>query len=330
MTNVHAKLYTFVRCNNIPSNEIPSGGQLKAGQAIEASEKYNVRAVQRALALLRAFLSHDGGMSATELGKQVDLGPSTVFRMLVTLESQGFVEQDPATGKYRPGVSCLELGSRFLKNNDLRSRAMAGLEQLRNEFGEAVHLTILQGNEVVYLEKLAGLHPIGFMSSRVGDRAPAHCTGVGKALLAHLPDDELVARYPTGKLTRYTEHTITDLDTLRAALAEAREQGYAIDQEEHELGVKCVAVPTFNHLGIVAAISLSGPVERMDHHISHERLIERIQRAAMEVSLQSGWGRGVDQLEAPKPASRYEKRSSRKRAAAPAKGRHSSRVGSAG
>jgi IclR family transcriptional regulator, KDG regulon repressor len=297
---------------------------------MEAREKYNVRAVQRALDLLRAFLSHDGGMSAAELGKQIDLGPSTVFRMLVTLESQGFVEQDPATGKYRPGVSCLELGSRFLKNNDLRSRAIAGLEELRNEFGETVHLTILQGNEVVYLEKLAGLHPIGFMSSRVGDRAPAHCTGVGKALLAHLSDDELLARYPTGKLTRYTEHTITDLDSLRAALAKVRDQGYAIDQEEHELGVKCVAVPTFNHLGIVAAMSLSGPVERMDHHISHERLIARIQRAAMEVSTRSGWGRGVDQLEAPKPDSRNDQRSSRKRAAAPAKERRSRRVGSAG
>ncbi len=310
--------------------KFPPGGQLKAKKAAEASEKYNVRAVQRALALLRAFLSHDGALSAAELGKQIDLGPSTVFRMLVTLESQGFVEQDPATGKYRPGVSCLELGSRFLKNNDLRSRAIAGLEGLRNEFGETVHLTILQGNEVVYLEKLAGLHPIGFMSSRVGDRAPAHCTGVGKALLAHLTDEELLARYPTGKLTRYTEHTITNLDRLRAALAEVREQGYAIDQEEHELGVKCVAVPTFNHLGIVAAMSLSGPVERMDHHISHERLIERIQHSAMEVSTQSGWGRGVDQLKTPKPAARNEGRSSQKRAVTPAKGQRSRRVGSPG
>jgi len=303
---------------------------LKTGHAMEASEKYNVRAVQRALALLRAFLSHDGGMTAAELGKQIELGPSTVFRLLVTLESQGFAEQDPATGKYRPGVSCLELGSRFLKNNDLRSRAIAGLEELRNEFGETVHLTILQGNEVVYLEKLAGLHPIGFMSSRVGDRAPAHCTRVGKALLAHLTDEELLALYPTGKLTRHTEHTITDMDSLRAALAQVREQGFAIDQEEHELGVKCVAVPTFNHLGIVAAMSLSGPVERMDYHISHEGLIERIQRAAMEVSTQSGWGRGVDQLDAPEPASRAERRSSRKQATAPAKGRRSHRVGSAG
>lgn len=301
---------------------------LKAGQVIEASEKYNVRAVQRALTLLRAFLAHDGALSAAELGKQIGLGPSTVFRMLVTLESQGFVEQDPATGKYRPGVSCLELGSRFLKNNDLRSRAIAALEDLRNEFGETVHLTILQGSEVVYLEKLAGLHPIGFMSSRVGDRAPAHCTGVGKALLAHLTDEELLTLYPSGKLTRYTEHTITNLDGLRAALVVVRKQGYAIDQEEHELGVKCVAVPTFNHLGIVAAMSLSGPVERMDHHISHEGLIARIQRAAAEVSTQSGWGRGVDQLEAPEPAPRVKKRSSRKRSAARAKGHHSHRVGS--
>jgi len=265
--------------------------------------KYQVRSVKRALTLLRTFLAHDRELSAAELSKETGLDPSTVFRLLLTLEAQGFVEVNHSTGKYRPGVTVLELGSRFLMNNDIRTRSIAHLERLRDEFGETVHLTILNGSEVVYLEKLAGLHPIGFMSSRVGDRNPAHCTGVGKVLLAYLPDEELAARYPDGQLTRYTDQTITDLEQLRLELARVRERGYAIDQEEHEPGVKCVAAPTFDHKGIAAAISVSGPVKRVDHHIANNDLIDKLRQAAAEISEQMGWGRGVDQLgEAEKPA----------------------------
>ncbi|OGO45219.1 MAG: hypothetical protein A2W34_00930 [Chloroflexi bacterium RBG_16_64_32] len=258
---------------------------------------YQVRSVQRALTLLRTFLAHDGELSAAELSKETGLDPSTVFRLLATLEAQGFVEINHATAKCRPGVILLELGSRFLKNNDVRSRSIGYLERLRDEFGETVHLTILDGNEVVYLEKLAGLHPIGFMSSRVGNRSPAHCTGVGKALLAYLSDEQLAQRYPDGRLKRYTEQTITDFEELRAELARVRKRGYAVDLEEHELGVKCVAAPTFDHKEIAAAVSVSGPVDRMDHHIVSENLISTLMEVTAHISEQMGWGRGVDQLQ---------------------------------
>jgi DNA-binding IclR family transcriptional regulator len=258
---------------------------------------YQVRSVQRALTLLRTFLAHDGELSAAELSKETGLDPSTVFRLLMTLEGQGFVENNHATAKYRPGVVLLELGSRFLKNNDIRSRSIEYLERLRDEFGETVHLTILVGNEVVYLEKVAGLHPIGFMSSRVGDRNPAHCTGVGKVLLAHLSDDELAQRYPGRRLKRFTAQTITDFEELRAELARIRGQGYAIDMEEHELGVKCVAAPTFDHKEIAAAVSVSGPVDRMDDHIANDDLINTLVDVAAQISERMGWGRGVDQLQ---------------------------------
>ena len=258
---------------------------------------YQVRSVQRALTLLRTFLAHDGELSAAELSKETGLDPSTVFRLLATLEAQGFVEINHATAKCRPGVILLELGSRFLKNNDVRSRSIGYLERLRDEFGETVHLTILDGNEVVYLEKLAGLHPIGFMSSRVGNRSPAHCTGVGKALLAYLSDEQLAQRYPDRRLKRYTEQTITDFEELRAELARVRKRGYAVDLEEHELGVKCVAAPTFDHKEIAAAVSVSGPVDRMDDHIVSENLISTLMEVAAHISEQMGWGRGVDQLQ---------------------------------
>ncbi|MGE5140375.1 MAG: IclR family transcriptional regulator [Rudaea sp.] len=251
-------------------------------------DRYTVRAVQRALALLQTFLDCDGGLTATEISKMLKLDPSTTFRMLVTLQAQGFVEQSSATGKYHLGVMCLELGSHYLKNNDLRSRALGVMEVLRNQFGETVHLALLEDNEVVYIEKLAGLHPIGLMSSRVGMRSPSYCTGVGKAMLAHLPKAALTELFPAPHLISFTPATVTDWDSLLWELEKVRERGYALDNQEHEAGVKCVAVPIFNHKGIAAAMSISGPAERMDQEIQKGRLIEELQRAGARISIQMG------------------------------------------
>jgi len=259
--------------------------------------RYEIRAVSRALILMRAFISNEPPLSLMEISKATQLDPSTAFRMLVTLQAQGFVEQEPLTGKYRPGVTCLELGSRFLLNNDIRHKAVGVMEGLRDKFGETIHLTVLDGTEVVYLEKLAGLHPIGIMSSRVGNRSPAHCTGVGKVLLAYLSDEELRARYPNERLARFTDETIVHMSTLRAELARVREQGFAIDQQEHEADVMCVAVPIFDHKGIAAAVSLAGPVERIEQHMTHGALTDALMRAGAQLSAQLGWGRGVEQLE---------------------------------
>jgi DNA-binding IclR family transcriptional regulator len=258
--------------------------------------RYEIRAVSRALSLLRVFISDEPPLSLIEISKATKLDPSTTFRMLVTLQAQGFAEQDPLSGKYRPGVTCLELGSRFLLNNDIRHKAIGVMEELRDHFGETVHLAVLDGTEVVYLEKLAGLHPIGIMSSRVGNRSPAHCTGVGKALLAFLPPEELEARYPNDRLARFTEKTIVHLSSLRSELARVREEGLAIDQQEHEADVMCVAVPIFDHKGIAAAISLSGPVERVEQHMTRGALTQTLKHAGAELSSQLGWGRGVEQL----------------------------------
>jgi DNA-binding IclR family transcriptional regulator len=261
------------------------------------NDRYRIRAVDRALAILGIFLSCDGPASVTEISRRMDLDLGTTFRMLVTLEAQDFVEQDHSTGKYQLGVTCLELGNKFLKDNDLRKRALPVMEALRDEFGETVHLAMLDKNEVVYLEKVAGLHPIGLMASRVGNRAPAYCTGVGKALLAYLPEEMVRRCFSPCKLTRYTDFTITKWDALRKELARTRAQGYAIDQQEHEMGVKCVAVPIFDHRAVAAAMSVAGPVERMERHIEQEKLIERLQSEATHISEQMGGKLIADQLD---------------------------------
>jgi DNA-binding IclR family transcriptional regulator len=253
-------------------------------------KKYHVRSVERALGVLKTFLDCDEEQSVTEISEKAGLDISTTFRLLVTLQSNGFVEYNNATAKYRLGVSCLELGSKFIKNNDIRKVALKQMEALRNEFGETVHLTILDGIEVVYLEKLSGLHPIGFMSSRVGGRAPAYCTGVGKAHLAYLPEEEIYKRFEGKKLFKYTKNTITNIKLLIEELERVRERGFSFDNEEHEIGVKCVAVPIFDHNGVVAAMSISGPVDRMNSHINQNPggLIEKLKEAARSVSLQIG------------------------------------------
>ncbi len=263
------------------------------------SKRYRIRAVERALFLLKTFLGNGSELSATEIGKRIGLDPSTTFRMLVTLEEHGFVRQDATTGKYRLGVICLELGSQFLKTNDVRGSAVDVMQQLRDQFGETVHLGILDGNEIVYLEKVTGLHAIGLMSSRVGGRAAAHATAIGKVLLAYMPDGELRTRFPRWKLTPCTEATITDWKELEKEIAQVQDNGYGIDNQEFEAGVKCVAVPIFNHKGIAAALSISGPVDRMDEHIKKHGLIDELKKAKVKVSTDIGWGRGVNQIGKP-------------------------------
>jgi DNA-binding IclR family transcriptional regulator len=216
--------------------------------------------------------------------------------MLVTLEEHGFVRQDPTTGKYRLGVVCLELGSQFLKNNDTRRSSMNVMQRLRDQFGETVHLGILDGNEIVYLEKVTGSHAIGLMSSRVGGRAPANATAIGKVLLAHLSADERLARFPRQKLQRCTDATITDWHEFEEELERVRESGFALDNQEFERGVKCAAAPVYSHKGVVAALSISAPVERMEEHIKKHGLVDEIKKATAEISTENGWGRGVDQI----------------------------------
>jgi DNA-binding IclR family transcriptional regulator len=262
----------------------------------DSNDRYRIRAVERALLLLKAFLGTDSALSATEIGKRIELDPSTTFRMLTTLEAHGFVRQDPVSGKYRLGVICLELGSQFLKNNDTRQSSMDALQRLRDQFGETVHLGILDGNEIVYLEKVTGLHAIGLMSSRVGGRAPANATAIGKVLLAHLSADERRALFPRQKLVRCTDATIVDWREFEKELARVLENGFALDNQEFERGVKCTAAPVYSHKGIAAALSISAPVERMDEHIKKHGLIDEIRRVTQQISTENGWGRGVDQI----------------------------------
>jgi DNA-binding IclR family transcriptional regulator len=160
---------------------------------------------------------------------------------------------------------------------------------LRKRFKETVHLATLVDMQVVYLEKLPGLHPIVLMGSRVGSVSPAYCTGLGKAMLAFLPPDEVDRYFRAAGLRPFTPNTIVNVETLQAELEKVRQTGYALDQEEHEPQVVCVAAPILNHSKIVlAAISVSGPAQRMVSAISAGDVCERVINAARDIAARVG------------------------------------------
>lgn len=253
------------------------------------SDRYNIRVVDKAVRVLNV-LSDGKPRTLTMLSKEMDINSSTTFRLLATLLSHDLVQLDEATGNYRLGLACLELSRAYHTGNAVRTAALAEMEALRDETKETVHLGILADMEVVYLEKLEGLFAIGLMSSRVGGRAPAYCTGLGKALLAYTIPDSQPGDLSEFKLKRYTDTTITRQGELAQELARIRRDGYALDRGEHELEVRCVAAPIFDQYGkTVAAISVSGPRDRIDPLHENRELIKRTKQAAYNISRRLGY-----------------------------------------
>jgi DNA-binding IclR family transcriptional regulator len=240
--------------------------------------------LDRAIGLL-SLLSEGQPKNLTELSEQLGIGSSSTYRLLATLATHGYIEHDRAAGGYRLGLACLELSRAYLESSDVRGVALPVLEGLRDATSETVHLGVLDQMEVVYIEKLQGLHAIGLMSSRVGGRSPAYCTGLGKILLAQLDPSLVGKHFRENGLHRFTENTLTDLEILLDHLASVRAQGYAIDNAEHETEVRCVAAPLFDaHGEAVAAISVSGPANRISSLIEKSAGIQTLLSAAAETS----------------------------------------------
>jgi len=183
--------------------------------------RYNIRAVDRGLLVL-SVLSDGKPRTLTDLSEEIALNSSTTFRLLATLTYHNYVERDEQTGEYRLGLACLELARAYHAGNTIRRAALPQLERLRDDSTETVHLGVLNKMEVVYLEKLHGLHAVGLMTSRVGGRSPAYCTGLGKALLAYADPQKVREYFGQNGLTRYTNTTIQSLDELMTDLEQIR------------------------------------------------------------------------------------------------------------
>jgi DNA-binding IclR family transcriptional regulator len=208
------------------------------------------------------LLSGTEEMSITEIGTAIGLNKGAVFRFISTLRSIGYIEQNPVNEKYRLTSKLFEIGSRVVTRINEVLEAHTVMEQLAQKTNETVHLAILNNGNVVYLDKIDSKHALRIFS-RVGNQAPCYCTGLGKVLLAWLSDKEIGKIVKEKKMIKFTETTITSLSALHADLQKIRGRGYAIDNQEHEQGIQCVAAPIRNRTGkVIAAISITWPIIR--------------------------------------------------------------------
>lgn len=224
--------------------------------------------VDRALRVIERLGTSGSGYTLEELSAETAIPKSTLHRTLAALKARGFAAQPRAGGPYTLGPQLLAVAFGFHERLDVRGLIHPLLVRARDQFGETVHMGVLDGADVVYLDKVESLKPLK-MTSVIGGRNPAHATALGKALLAWtLPDDEAVAAWlaEAGPLPARTANTIVEPAAVTAALAQIRERGWALEYEESEPGVRCVAVPVF--LGrpqpAAAAISVAGPKQRLD------------------------------------------------------------------
>ncbi len=217
-----------------------------------------VQSVARAAEIIRCFLKEQE-LGISEIAAEMDLNKSTVFGLVNTLTSYGYLEQVESNKKYRLGITLFELGNLVLSRIDVRGEAKEACAHLALKYPATVHIATHSGGEVIYIEKLDGGNSL-ISASNVGRRAPMYCTGVGKAMLAYLPEEYLMQRVLNHPLQRLTEHTITRKNDLRKELEEVRRTGIAMDREEIEPGLTCVAAPILDHNGTAEyAVSLSFP-----------------------------------------------------------------------
>lgn len=223
-----------------------------------------VQSIDRVFAIVETLASEPHGMTLTDLASSVDLHVSTTHRLLSALVARDYVQKDMETGKYRLTMRLFEISSRVVGGMSLVSVARPFLERLADATNETIHLVARNRDEVVYLYKEDNNNSVTCMSSFVGKRNAMYCTGVGKSILAYLPKEEVCGIWERTTITAYTERTIVDYSTLLLELEQIRKNGVAFDNEEHEIGIMCIASPVFDYSGVpVGAISVSAPSARI-------------------------------------------------------------------
>jgi IclR family KDG regulon transcriptional repressor len=240
-----------------------------------------VNAVFRTFSLLER-LAKKKDYSLDELSLAVGLAKPTTYRFLQTMQEIGYVRRDE-NDRYSITLKLFNVGSQALDHLDLHDAARPVARALLDRYGESVHMGVLDGDSAVYVLKLDSTHSV-CMHSRVGRRVPLHCTAIGKVLLAWRNEEERASIVGGLRMVPYTEHSITAIDSFMDELARVRERGYALDSEEFEVGVRCIAAPVFDYAdSCVAAISISRPRFRYD--AAHEsEWAQGIVDAAAEIS----------------------------------------------
>ena len=239
-------------------------------------EPGGVQSVERIFGIIEVLAAHPAGVGLQKLAAEAGLAKSTAHRLLASLIQLGYARQDSVTGQYRLTLKMFELSSGIVNSMDIMGVAKLHLERLAQRTGEAVHLVIRDAQDIVYIYKTES-GPMR-MSSRVGLRSPLYCTGVGKAILATLPKAEVEEVWRKSRPRKLTDNTITELGALHSQLTTVRALGYAVDDEENELGIRCVAVAIPGPGGRAdSAFSISG----LAPYMTPER-VRRIAALALE------------------------------------------------
>jgi len=245
------------------------------------------RTLERGLSLL-TLVAQGGGLTLIEISRRAGMSPSTALRLLETLRAHHFVEKDAATGLYRIAIGAFEVGSSYLKQNGMSESARIVLRRLSGELRQTTNLAVLDKSDIVYVERAEAEGPLG-TRGRWGERLPAHSTAAGKAMLAWSWEsrcDEVLGPPPFARLT---PNTITDREALLRQLRRIRDQGYALDEEESILGVRCIAAPVLDREGAArAAISVS-MLSGTRRPGQDGEAAEAVRRAAQRLSVMLGW-----------------------------------------
>jgi len=251
-------------------------------------DRYLINSILRASNILKCFTKGKGHFKISELACELHLDRSTIYRILLSLEKCGLVEKDKETGGYSLGLFTFEIGNAYLNRIDLPKVSKPIMTDLGLKVQETVHLAVLSGTEIVYVDKVDSPRPLGIMS-KIGQRAPLHCTALGKVLLAFQPEDDLKRILPQLKLIALTSNTIISRQRLMEELRAIRRQGYALDHREIEEDVECIGAPIRNHLGdVIAALSISGP-QRKIHTRQEKQFVNSVVKAAGSISSKLGY-----------------------------------------
>ncbi len=276
---------------NLLGASSPAAALPKEGSQRAAKKKadYEIKSVSNALDLLEALTGEEAELGVTELAKRLSLHKNNVFRLLATLELRGYVEQNKITENYRLGLKPLQLGKAFQKHCGLTTRSREITRQLVADCNETVSIGVFRGGKVIYIDVEETAKSVRVVS-RLGAVLPAHCTSIGKVMLAFRSQKEILELLKETPLKPYTPQTLTDPQALMHQFDQIRRQGYATDNEEYEESVKCVAVPIRNYSRqVVAGMSLSGPAHRLPEHRLRDELIPLIVDAGRELSRRLGY-----------------------------------------
>ena len=226
------------------------------------TEQNTIKSLDRAMEVFE-HLSEASGSTLSEIASELDQSPATVYRILITLEGRNLVEFDHAEQLWHIGPRAFTIGSKYLRRSGLIERARPILRRLMQETGETANLGIIRENSVLFLsqvethENIRAFFPPGTLS-------PPHASGIGKALLAEMPEDRFARIVGSRNLEKFTENTVSEINTLMSDLQATRGRGYAIDDEEKNAGMRCIAAAVFDASGeAVAGLSVSGPSSRM-------------------------------------------------------------------